>query len=229
MTDEQKQAVIDRDFQKMLDLGGNVSGISLSPDGRHLYAANLDLHRLDVVDTGTLRVVAQTEVGKGPVRPVPTRNGRYVLVSNFRDSTVTIVDGRSYQAVRTVGVGNGPIPAVVGPSGRWAWVANSGDGTATQIDLTRLAKTGHRVLRTVPVGQVPWMLRLNASGSTLFVANKESNFVSVVCTKDGSDPGALAASGPASWLIGGPWLYTGGSSSTVSAYAASALGAERCP
>jgi hypothetical protein len=73
------------------------------------------------------------------------------------------------------------------------------------------------------------MLLLNATGSTLYVANRQSADVSVVCTKNGRTRAPLVTANPNRWLAAGKAIYTGGAARTVDVFTAARLSSQRCP
>jgi YVTN family beta-propeller protein len=209
-------------------LGGYAWGLSLTSDSRFALVTNIELNRLDVIDTRTLNLVAQVPTGIEPARPVLTPNGHLALISNYGESSVTVVDTRSFQMVRTIAVGNAPTPPVISPSGRWAWITNADDDTVMRIDLTKVRGTSNPVSRTVEAGEEPWALLLNASGSTLYVANRMSAGLTVICSKAGIPTRTLGTSNPNRWLTAGPAIYAGGTGPVIDVVSAAPLKRDRC-
>lgn len=212
-----------------IDLGGTVSTLVLSNDGRFAYATNVALNRLDVIDTRNLEVVAQVPTGASPNRVVSSSNGRLLLVSNFNADTVTVIDGRNFEVIREISVGSTPLPAVIAPNGAWAWVASADTDTALKIDLTDIRSSANPITRRVATGDEPWMLLLNATGTTLYIANRQSADLTVVCTKNGRTRTPITTINPNRWLTGGKAIYTGGAATTVDVLAAARLSSQRCP
>lgn len=224
VVDTRSNAVVDR-----LELGGDVNTIVSSNDGRFAFATNDALNRLDVVDARTLEVMAQVPTGAGPNRVVATPSGRLLLVSNFDAGTVTVIDGRSFEVIREISVGSNPLPAVIAPDGAWAWVASAATNAAVKIDLKGIRSNANPIARRTPTGNEPWMLLLNATGSTLYVANRQSPEVTVVCTKNGRTRTPLATTNPNRWITAGKAIYTGGASPVVDVIEAASLKKQRCP
>jgi YVTN family beta-propeller protein len=224
VVDTRSNSVTDR-----IDLGGDVNTLVLSNDGRFAYATNTTANRLDVINTQSLRVVAQVPTGLGPNRVVSSPNGRLLLVSNYDADTVTVIDGRSFEVIREISVGSNPLPAVIAPNGAWAWVASAATDSALKIDLKGIRSSANPVTRRSATGEEPWMLLLNATGTTLYVANRQSPNVSVVCTKNGRTRAPLVTTNPNRWLTAGKAIYTGGAATTVDVFAAARLSSQRCP
>ena len=165
------------------------SGLSLSPAGDKLYVALNRRNALGIVDTTTGTTV-QVPTGAFPYAALATSDGRKVYVSNWA--------GRLPQAGDAT---DGSNPVVVDPA-----TGIASNGTVSVYDTTAQAVT-----RTIEVGLHPSALALSPDGSRLYVANSNSDSISVVDTardavestidvrpkkteRLGSSPNALAVS-----------------------------------
>jgi YVTN family beta-propeller protein len=113
-----------------------------------------------------------------------TADGARAVVANFESDTATILELKSGAHVdvdlRPAGAAGGEFPfgiAVVGNDK--AYVSSMRDGEVVVLDL---AATPPRVSGRVPVGQQPGRMILDRSQKRLFVANANSDSVSVVDT-----------------------------------------------
>jgi YVTN family beta-propeller protein len=135
------------------------SGMALSADGARLYVALNGSNTLGVIDTATNTVVKEIPVGLAPRQVVLSGSTAYVSNEGGRvpaDGEFTNVsDGTSVVADPVTGA-----------------VTN---GTVSVVDLTTGAQT-----QTIKVGLEPSAMYLH--GSTLFVANGNSDSVSVIDT-----------------------------------------------
>ena len=73
-----------------------------------------------------------------------------------------------------------PLEVVVEPGGRHAWVSLQGSEDEPGHEVVRVALDSSRVVARVPVGSGPTGLALHPDGSLLLVANRFSNWISVV-------------------------------------------------
>jgi YVTN family beta-propeller protein len=127
-------------------------GISLSPDGRHVYTSSVYINEIVKIDTGTLQVVGRAKMSTclGAVRVVPTPvDGRTLVVNCADNGRVLLVDAGTLSLTHQIPVGTMPIGIAV-PDDRFAYAANMGDDTISVIDIRRGV-----VVRTIPAGDDP--------------------------------------------------------------------------
>ncbi|WP_197081044.1 YncE family protein [Gordoniibacillus kamchatkensis] len=187
-------------------------GLAYSPDGTQLYATGSSgstgkIVVMSVAEDGTLAVkntinLPLASVG-GNINPqdiVPEPDGKTLLVALNRDNSLGVIDLQTNQLTARIPVGNAPTSVVV--SGGTAYVTNVGgkkaqpgdftvdssgtpvlatpagssaSGTVSVVDLAGLS-----VKKTIDVGLQP--ARMTVSGQYLFVANTNSDTVSVIDT-----------------------------------------------
>jgi len=140
----------------------NPSGVALAADGRTAYVGLSIDNALAIVDLGAGRVTAQIPTGICPFDVMLSADGRTAYVSNF--------GGRRARAGEHAEPSAGT-PVVVDDSS----LAIS--GTITRIDLKAYRSAGE-----LSVGLHPSDLELSPDGARLFVANANSDSVSVIDT-----------------------------------------------
>jgi YVTN family beta-propeller protein len=145
----------------LANMGGNINpqDIVMGPDGKTLLVALNRDNSLGVVDLQTNQLTARIPVGNSPTSVIV--NGNTAYVSNVGGKTA----GPGDFTVDSSGT-----PIVAEPTG------SSATGTVSVVDLS--AKT---VTKTVTVGLQP--ARMTVSGQFVFVANTNSDTVSVIDTK----------------------------------------------
>jgi len=154
-------------------VGGEPTGIALSPDAKWAYISDKESNRLLVLDTASLTVAGSAAVGNGPWGVAVSPDGARAYVADNILGAVTVVDTASRTAVATIPVGKAPGELALDPSGRTLWVPNNADGTVSVIDTTT-----NQVVSSVPVGSQPW--GVGVTDTHAFVANYGSNTVSVI-------------------------------------------------
>ncbi len=137
-------------------------GIALSADGKTAYVALSRNNSLAIVDLSQGKVVAQIGVGVAPFAVKVSRDGRRAYVSNW--------GGRHPREGERTATTSGT-PAVVDARG----VAAS--GTVSVVDLE-----ANRVIAEIEVGLQPCALALDEQHGRLYVANANSDTVSVIDT-----------------------------------------------
>ncbi len=149
-------------------LGGSVSAAEVADaSGRRLAAIPLTpKNQLAVVDLASPKIVGMAPTGIAPFAAVVSRTGRAAFVSNW--------GGRIPKpGERTAPTGRAPDadPVVIDERG----VAST--GTVTRIDLATLQPT-----HTITVGLHPTAMLWDEAGQRLYVANGNSDSVSVIDT-----------------------------------------------
>jgi len=117
----------------------NPFGLTVAPNGRHLYVTNwgdftniipVAGHTVQVFDTASLQLVGTVTVGDFPSAVAFSPNGQLAyVVNNTQPGTVSVVRTRDLQVVTTVAVGVCPTSVAVTPDdGHEAYVTNTGAG-----------------------------------------------------------------------------------------------------
>jgi YVTN family beta-propeller protein len=172
------------------------AGLALAPDGKTLYVTLFNNGTLAAVDlgsydpaTGAAKCV-ETPVGSSPERVVVSPSGEKVYVANR--------GGRKPEAGDTMDFED---PVVVDPE-----TYKASTGTISVVVTAQLVTDAeHAATQSIPVGLQPADLALSSDGKRLYVANANSETVSVVDTETSSvvetiptspAPGRLAAGSP---------------------------------
>jgi YVTN family beta-propeller protein len=148
--------------------------LSLSRDGKWLFATNLASGRLSVIDTDALETIASIPTGSRCHVVTLTNDNRHAWVANIADNNISIVDTATYRILGTIPVGKGPTGLTFSRDGRFAYVSNQGDKTISVIETA-----SHRVVKTIPVGTNPHFLVLGPDGR-IWGTNTGGNDVYVI-------------------------------------------------
>lgn len=137
-----------------------VTGLSLSPDGSRLFAADDREPALLTIDTAKGRVLARTllaglpastaEGGDRERRVLASPDGRYVFVSDYPSAAVVRIDVARPERQRLLLVQHGPMGMATSPDGRTLWACNHDAGTITIIDVVSMT-----ALRDFATGKGP--------------------------------------------------------------------------
>ena len=127
-----------------------------------------------------------------------TRQGDLVVVANHQNDSVSLIDPAARTKAGEValapggGVAGGEFPLdITVVASRRAFVTCQRDREVVEVDLDR-----RFVTRRIPVGGEPTRLLSNAAGSRLFVANANSDTVSVVDVASGAVISSIPTASP---------------------------------
>jgi DNA-binding beta-propeller fold protein YncE len=162
-----------------------VSSLTVSPDGKLLYALNNSDEHLYILETYAGRAVARLKVGNHPLSARLSKDGRTLYVANLGSANVAVVDVSDPSrpsVTATLATDPHPNDLAVTDDGR-LFVSCGNTNNVISLDL----KTGQRleVINTAlgpkaPAGSTPNSLALSPDGELLYVANADNNSVAVV-------------------------------------------------
>nr|WP_261788285.1 beta-propeller fold lactonase family protein [Methanosarcina thermophila] len=178
-----------------LDVETNPVGVAINKDGTRVYVANLGSGTVSVIDAANRTVLDPVPVGPNPYGVAVTPDERKVYVTHANSDKVSIIDTDTNN-VTTINTGNAlesldlsPSGVAVSPDGKNVYVANhkrtikgiSGtpSGTVSVIDTAT-----DSVVANVTVDKCPCGISVNKDGIKVYVANSESDTVSVIYTEN---------------------------------------------
>jgi DNA-binding beta-propeller fold protein YncE len=162
-----------------IPVGVGPTGLSISPDGRWLYATSLA-----PMPAGTR---AQTPAGP------PSAGGVLSVIS-----VAAAESSPKFSIVRTVRAGCEPAAVVASPSGRSVWVAATGDHALLAFDAVALRSAGSALRASVLLGSAPEAVVPADGGNRMLVVDgTPGGGVTVVDTsRPGWRPSLLGAIKP---------------------------------
>jgi YVTN family beta-propeller protein len=150
------------------------ASLIVSPDGKTLYVATLNLLGLDngslfamSAETGDITREAIT-VGRVPAWIAITPDGSKVYTLNFLSDDISVIDTESWTLATTIATGSGSMGIIgsVSPDGKRLYVTNHGDSTLIAID------TGtNTVVQKVPLNGRPVGVQLSPDGKRVYVTD----------------------------------------------------------
>jgi YVTN family beta-propeller protein len=138
-------------FTTTLSLPRGSEGVTSSPDGRHVVAADNASGDLHVIDTATDRVVARVPLDGVPpshpkrsrlMRPRFSPDGRFLIVTNYASATVHVMDTGNLRKQQVLVLAKGPMGAAFAEDNRSVLIASHDSGIVTAVDLEKRAITG---------------------------------------------------------------------------------------
>jgi len=158
-------------------VGAEPEGVTVSPDGLTVYAANQKSRVLSVVDAIGQKV-ASVRLRNTPRFVATSRDGRLVFVSMYEDdksgSGVAVVDAASHRIVRYVTTGVQPYALAVAPDGR-VWVPIH---SRRRVEIYTAGD--QRPAGRIMVPPNPHAVAFSAALARAFTPDHESNAVSII-------------------------------------------------
>jgi YVTN family beta-propeller protein len=167
--------------------------VSVSPDGRTAYTANIGSNTLTEVDVRQGRVRRHIPVLERPEGMAFSPDGRRIYAVCRESRAVAVVDAERGAMIDRIPTGRGPVRVVISPDGRRLAVPLFHADALEIVDTER-----HAVTHTIPVGRHPAGTAISPDGDRVFVACEEENKVFVfsmdseavvgdICTRSGCD------------------------------------------
>ncbi len=171
------------------------SGLAITPDGSKVLvtASTLDLGNVLVINVSDNQVLTPPiEVGFKPSAISIAPDGSRAYVANtgsdtIPGNTVSVIDIPTNQVIFTINVGLVPTNIAITPDGSKVYVANTGSdtipgNTVSVIDVEKLVLDPKNAVIAVVVGIKPGVIAISSDGSRVYVANLNSDTVSVIET-----------------------------------------------
>lgn len=153
----------------------SVHMVSLSPDEKLAYIANIRSDNVTIFDLEQEAIVCHLPVGRGPEGVAVHPDGNTIYVANQHDNDVYILDAENHSVLHTLKMGSLPIRLVFSPDGRYAFVPNRESGDLSIIDCDRPLE-----IKRIRVGVWPGGVVFDNLGEYAYVANNKTNDVSVI-------------------------------------------------
>ena len=187
-------------FETLKD-SGFVGGVSVSPDGRRLYAVQVFGTAVSLIDLERRKVERNAHLSSEPYASVVSADGKILFVSLWGGGKVLALDAESLELQYDVAVGEHPNAMLLSKDGARLFVACANTNAVWVVDLKSkrsVEQIGVSLFPNAPPGSTPNALALSPDGSTLLVANADNNNVAVV---DVTAPGKSRVRGfmPTGW------------------------------
>ena len=184
-----------------IDNAGFVAGLTISPDGKWLYATQLYGQMVRLIDVEQRRVSATAELPAEPYTCLLSADGKTLFVSLWGGGKVLMFDAVTLEARGEIQVGEHPNAMQLSKDGARLFVACANTNAVWVVDIATRAATEQisvALYPQAPVGSTPNALALSPDGRTLLIANADNNTVALV---DVSTPGSSRVGGfiPAGW------------------------------
>jgi YVTN family beta-propeller protein len=155
----------------------DVHGLLYSPGRQRLGVVSITSNTVDIVDTGTNRVLSHADVGRAPHEGWFTADGREFWVADRARDTITIVDAVHGGVLANLPVGAGPSKVVMSPDGRWAYINHI---SLPEITIVNVAS--RRIVGTITglADAFSSDLAISPDGKQLWVPHRRAGKLTVV-------------------------------------------------
>lgn len=152
-----------------------ISNVSISNNGRYLYAADGDLGIVTVIDAREDKVIKQIRVGADPWRVYMGHHGNFAVVANNGDETVSILDLHKNEVVGTFE--SGPDMMGINFAANKAFVISSTSGFLYVYDMLDLKPAGRiKIGNNLQIETAT----TDTAGEKIYLASSTDNSVYVI-------------------------------------------------
>ncbi|WP_342471678.1 S-layer homology domain-containing protein [Metasolibacillus sp. FSL H7-0170] len=149
----------------------------INPNGTQVMVTNRSSNTVSVINPETDTVVATIPVGVKPHGVAFTSDGSKAYVANYGSDTLSVIDTATNTIMGTINVLQLPVAMVV--IDQKLYLTQQGADKIAVIDLATDTVTGQ-----ITVGDSPYGLSANPTGTKIYVANQVSRTVSVINVAD---------------------------------------------
>ena len=164
----------------MIPVGASPHGLRITPDGKHVWVANLKGGTVSVIDTESRKQVTQIAAGKGPAQVGFTPDGRFGFVSLSEENKVAVIDPANRKVIRKIAVGTVPIQLYATPDSKLVLVANQGTPKKPGTTVSVIDLASMKVAATITTGAGAHGVVISRDNGQAFVTNTYANTVSVI-------------------------------------------------
>lgn len=215
--------------------GSAPSVIMLSPDGVKAYVVDVNTDSVSVITTATNLVAANIGLtaGDSPQALAFSPNGASMLVSLNLSNRMAVIDTATSAVTGHIDLlpATGPVGvvALTTAGGDTAYVANVSD----VVSVINLATNTVTATIPLPAGSQPAQVTASPDGATVFVANQNTNTVSVIDTATNTITSTIPGGTNPTWVAvtpdGATAYFTNYGSSDVSVAQLAVLRAATVP
>ena len=169
-------------FETLKD-SGFVGGVSVSPDGNHLYAVQVFGSAVSMIDPVQRKVERTAHLSAEPYSTLVSADGKSLFVSLWGGAKLLVLDAATLELKADVRVGEHPNAMVQSSDGTRLFIACASTNAVWAVDLATHRATeqiGVALYPNAPPGTTPNALGVSPDGKTLLVANADNNTVAVV-------------------------------------------------
>ena len=143
-----------------------------------VWVANMKGANVQIIDTGSNKVVKTIATGAGAHNVTFSANGKLAYIANLGTNSITIIDAMSKEILANVVTDTKAHDVAVSPDGKLAVACNVGASNITFIDVA-----SKKAVHTMAAGKKAITAVFSPDGNTLYVVNAGAGNISVVDVK----------------------------------------------
>lgn len=163
---------------RIKNVGTSPNFISLSPDGKRIYATSFGTDEFLGVNLSEKAVDQRVRVGSAPLGFDLVDHGRVALVACKDGGVVAVVDLESFHMVGDINIGGYPNSVTVSPRGYRAYVTDYGRSREGRLHI--LDVRDRRVSATIEMGAAPFTCAVSPITEYVYVVIGGDNQIWVV-------------------------------------------------
>lgn len=173
---------INFEVKERVELGKNIHGIDVSPDGKFVYITSGDLQEgkefnyIMIYDTQKKKVIKEIESNsKSPAHISFTNDGKLAFVSNVMSNDISVIDTEKQDIIKTIPVGDTPNEGKLSSDGETLYVANLMDNALSIVDVEIGKET-----EKITAGKGTHGVAVEDDDKYVWTANRFSNDVTII-------------------------------------------------
>ena len=163
--------LVTKTVAKNITVGNSPHDIKISDDQQVVYAIDMDLGTVSIVNATTNTLMNQISTGSGTVHGIAIFNGTLYVGDAYGRKVLVIKDNAIKEEIK---VGYGPAYMEIRPDGKVLYVANP----LSSISVVDLAD--NKVIKDIYSEITPHGLSFTKDGSRLFIVDIHNNTLSVI-------------------------------------------------
>jgi YVTN family beta-propeller protein len=133
-----------------VNVGEGLHHISFTPDGKFAVVTNTAANTISVIDTASLKRLADVKVGNTPLKADWVEKAERFYVASVNDTFISVVDPIKQVVDGQIEVGRGAVDVAADPQGRFVWVVNQLDTKVYVIDSATNTKVAYANVTAEP-------------------------------------------------------------------------------
>lgn len=171
---------------KEIDVGRNVHGIDITPDGKKVLVASGDLQEgeefnyITIIDTkedkATFTIKSE---GKSPAHIDFTKDSKMAFVSNVMSNDVSMINMEEGKIIKNIKVGMMPNETELSPDDKLLYVANVQSGNLSVIDIKE-----KKEIYKINVSPGTHGIAVSKDGKEIWTSNRFSKNIAIIDAKN---------------------------------------------